>query len=73
MPEQTYSMPRMTILIHVDTLKAKVVIHLRAKPGVSAAACGAKARASWTNESPAITCPDCRKIAKAQHRARSTN
>jgi hypothetical protein len=63
----------MTILIHLDTPKAKVVIHLRAQPGALTVACGAKARASWTNESPAITCPDCRRIAKAQHRARSTN
>jgi hypothetical protein len=63
----------MTILIHVDTPKAKVVIHLRPLPGSTAAACGAKARASWTNESPAVTCPACRKIEKAEHRARSTN
>lgn len=66
-------MPPMTILIHVDTLKAKVVIHLRTQPGAAAAACGAKVRATWTNESPAITCADCRNIAKAQHRPHPTN
>ena len=66
-------MPLMTILIHVDTPKAKVVIHLRALPGAETVACGAKARASWTDESPSITCPACRKIDRVQHRARATN
>jgi len=63
----------MIIMIHVDTPKAKVVIHFRALPGATTVACGAKARASWTNESPAVTCPVCRKIEKARHRTRSTN
>jgi hypothetical protein len=63
----------MTVLIHVDTPKAKVVIHLRALPGAATVACGAKTRASWTDESSSITCPACRKIEKVQNRARSTN
>jgi hypothetical protein len=63
----------MTIMIHVDTPKAKIVIHLRAMQGATTASCGAKARASWANESPAVTCPACRKIEKAQDRSRSTN
>jgi hypothetical protein len=63
----------MTIMIYVDAPKAKVVIHLRTASDAATVACGAKARASWTNESPAITCPTCRKIEKAQQRSRSTN
>lgn len=35
----------MTVMIHVDTPKAKVVIHFRALPGATTVACGAKARA----------------------------
>jgi hypothetical protein len=51
----------MTIFIHVDRPSARVVVHLRPLKGAKLA-CGAEGRVSWTNESSAITCQDCRKL-----------